>query len=183
MAAVPAVAAVPIASQAQTSAPPAQADSLKLSSSGLDSVGKPVAKFFTPAQFSALERLADLLVPALDSRPGAKAADAPAFLDFLLSQSDAATQELYRSGLDRLNADAGKKHGKPFSSTTPEEAASLVAPLQDAWTYHGPTDPFARFLVGAKDDILRATVNSRAFAAAATTRGASGSGYYWFPVE
>jgi hypothetical protein len=134
-------------------------------------VGRPVPRFFTDAQFKALERLADILMPTVEERPGAKQAHVAEFLDFLISESPADRQQLYRSGLDRLNKDG-------FD-------AAVLKPLTAAWTYEGPADPFAKFLLAAKEDVMRATYNSREFAAAmeGTRRGFSGSGYYWTVIE
>jgi hypothetical protein len=148
-------------------------------------IGKPVPKFLSSEQFSALERLADLIMPPQAERPGAKQASAAEFLDFLISESPADRQQLYRAGLDKLNAEAGRRGGKLFSSLTPEDASDILKPLAAAWTYEPPSDAFARFLLTAKEDILRATYNSREFTTAMSrvSRGFSGSGYYWLPIE
>ena len=64
--------------------------------------------FFTAQQFAALRKLSDLLHPPANSVPGALEAKAPEFLDFLLGQSSADRQQLYRIGLDGLNAQCGQ---------------------------------------------------------------------------
>src|SRR6266851_1468086 len=102
-----------------------------------DAVGEGVVRTFASGQFAALRRLSDIL------SLGALEAEAPEFLDFLIGQSDANRQTLYRNGLDRLNADAQQRYGKPFAQVTPAEAAPILAPLREPWTYHGPTDAFA----------------------------------------
>jgi hypothetical protein len=167
MAVAPAVAALPVPSPAQ---PPAS-DAPELATVPVGAVGRAVPRFFTEDQFKALERLAHILMPPVDERPGAKQAGVAEFLDFLISESPLERQQLYRSGLDRL-------HQKGFD-------AAVLKPLTAAWTYDGPTDPFARFLLAAKEDVMRATFNSREFAAAMSqrSRGFSGSGYYWTPIE
>jgi hypothetical protein len=176
-AAMPAVAAAP----AQSPSP--QEDTLKLDVVAIQSVANPVPRFFSQEQFAALEKLSELLVPAVASRPGGKEAQAAAFLDFLISQSEPERQKLYREGLDRLNAEAQKHHSVVFGVLNAGQAGTLLGPLSAAWTYHGPADPFAQFLQAAKEDVLRATLNSREFAAAANTRSGSGSSYYWLPIE
>ena len=53
----------------------------------------------------------------------------------------------------------------------------LLAPLRDPWTYDAPADPVAAMLRAAKDDVRRATLNSREWnlaAAAGRTRGGGG---------
>jgi hypothetical protein len=174
MAVLPAAAAVPLPAAAQVA--PTQAalkDKLDVASVALGEVGRPVPRFFNAEQFKALQLLSEILMPAIGKRPGAKEAGAAEFLDFLISQSPADRQELYRGGLDRLKG------------LTSEQMMPLLKPLTAEWTYAGPSDAFAQFLLAAKEDVMRATYNSREFASAMsqTSRGFSGSGYYWFPVE
>ena len=61
---------------------------------------------------------------------------------------------------------------------------AIAVVLLSACSTVQPSDPFAQFLLAAKEDVLRATHNSREFAAAMsrTSRGFSGSGYYWLPL-
>ena len=71
-----------------------------------DAVAETVPKFFSTEAFSALKRLSDLLMPASGAKPGetpgALQAHAPEFLDFLIGQSPAERQTLYRTGLDQI---------------------------------------------------------------------------------
>lgn len=120
-------------------------------------------EFFTKPELAALRELAGLLVPAYGERPGAIEAEAPEFLDFLLKQSPADAQQIYRQGLAQ------------FARTKD------LKPLEQPWTYEEPKDPYARFLRAAKIALYQATVNSRAFITAANSRG--GSGLYWLPIE
>src|SRR5947208_9077839 len=59
-----------------------------------------VPSFFSPAQLETLRRISDLIVPASNDVPGALAAHAPEFLDFLVRESSEERQTLYREGLD-----------------------------------------------------------------------------------
>lgn len=102
----------------------------KLSASGPDAAAEPVVRFFTKPQFTALQKLSDLLMPAAGSTPGALDAKAPEFLDFLISESPAERQHLYRAGLDGLNALAQKHFHQPFAELADSDAASLLAPLR-----------------------------------------------------
>ncbi len=145
----------------------------KLALTSVESVAESVVRFFTPAQFAALKRLGDAIIPAGTARPSASAAGAAEFLDFLIRESPPATQRLYRDGLDRLAA-----AGSNFDA--------LLEPLNAKWTYNGPSDPFAQFLAQVKSDLLQATINSREFAemAGRGRRGAGGmTNYYWRAVE
>jgi hypothetical protein len=134
-------------------------------------------RFFSEAQFAALERLCDVIAPALPPMPGALAAGVPAFLDFLIGQSPADRQKLYRDGLDLLS-----RSGFPKAAASEIDAA--LAPLRSAWKPSGGEGQ-ERFLRAAKEDILQATANSREWIAAASkrNRNARGLGTYWRGVE
>jgi hypothetical protein len=150
-----------------------------------DTAAEPVLHFFTAQQFAALRKLSDILNPPVNGAPGALDAKAPEFLDFLLSQSAADRQQLYRSGLDGLNAQARKRFSKLFADVDAGQAEALLAPLRDAWTYDAPSDPVAAMLRAAKDDVRRATTNSREWnlaSVAGRTRG-GGGGLYWLPID
>jgi hypothetical protein len=150
-----------------------------------DAAGEPVLHFFTAQQWSALRKLSDLLIPPMNGAPGALEAKAPEFLDFLLGQSSADRQQLYRIGLDGLNAQARKRFSKPFADVDAGQAEMLLAPLREPWTYDAPADSVASMLRAAKDDIRRATTNSREWnlaSVAGRTRG-GGGGLYWLPID
>ena len=163
-------------------APPAEAVKLEIAS--LDVAGETTHRFFTATQFAALSKLSEILMPALNEMPGALEADAPAFLDFLIGKSPVERQQIYRGGLDALNAKAQLQFKKPFAQLDATQAGTLLAPLREAWTYVPPTDVYARFLREAKADVRTATMNSRAYATAgAAGRRGGGTGQYWFPLD
>lgn len=166
--------------------PPAGIDLPKLEFAVADDVADAKLKFFTPAQFAALQKLSDILMPGSGDTPGALDAKAPQFLDFLLSESPAERQLLYRTGLDALNAAAHKRSAKPFSELNGKDAAVLLEPLRQPWTYEPPADPLAKFLRAVKHDVRTATLNSREYASAAEAggrRGQAGLGAYWLPLD
>lgn len=178
--------AVPAAAQTTYAQPAAASPEFpKLSETAPDAVGDSKPRLFHADQMAALSKLADLILPATSGRPGAVEAGVPAFLDFLLSESNSERQKRYRDGLDKLNSEAKSRYSKPFSALTADEAKPILAPLSGKWTYHPPTDNFARFLREAKDDLLQATVNSRQFATAMSrrSRSAAGLGDYWLPLD
>lgn len=123
--------------------------------------------FFSKEQFAALRRLADILLPASGGRPSAGQTGTPEFLDFLIRESPAETQQLWKDGLQRLHDEAFRDE--------------LLAPLKQPWTYNGPADPFARFLQQAKIDVMQAAASSREWAEASGRGRRSGAptGYFW----
>jgi hypothetical protein len=138
-----------------------------------DESADPVPHFYTPQQFAALRKLCDVLMPA------ALAAGVPEFLDFLIGASPSEKQQIYRAGLNALNAK------KPFADLDATEVEKLLAPLRAPWTYEEPSDPLARFLRLAKTEVRTATINSREFntAASAGGRRGAGTGLYWYPLD
>jgi len=191
---IQALAATPVAPALLAQAPPAPSVAKTIPNSGNDAAllyatpdaaAETVLHFFTAQQFAALRKLSDLLSPPVNGAPGALEAKAPEFLDFLLSQSSADRQQLYRSGLDGLNAQAKRRFNKPFADIDAGQAEMLLASLHEPWTYDAPSDPVAAMLRAAKDDVRRATLNSREWnlaAAAGRTRG-GGGGLYWLPID
>jgi Gluconate 2-dehydrogenase subunit 3 len=191
---IQALAATPAAPALLAQAPPAPSiaktipnsvNDVALLYATTDAAAEPVLHFFTVQQFATLRKLSDLLSPPVNGVPGALEAKAPEFLDFLLSQSSADRQQLYRSGLDGLNAQAKRRFNKLFPDVEASQADILLSPLREPWTYDAPSDPVAAMLRAAKDDVRRATLNSREWnlaAAAGRTRG-GGGGLYWLPID
>jgi hypothetical protein len=159
---------------------PPQAGLPKLETSTPDAAADDLPHFFTEKQFAALKKLAGILQPAMNGAPGAIEAKAPEFLDFLIGESPADRQTVYRQGLDRLVA-AG------FLDADAAKANTILAPLKAAWTYDAPTDPLAKFLRVAKADVRTATLNSREYntagAAAGGGRRFGAQGLYWLPLD
>lgn len=172
---VAASAAVPalVGQQSQSGLP-------KLETATADSAADTLPHFFTEKQFAALTKLAGILQPALNGAPGALETKAPEFLDFLLGESPADRQTVYRQGLDRLVASG-------FLDADAAKTNTILAPLKAAWTYDPPTDPLARFLRAAKSDIRTATLNSREYnsagAAAGGGRRFGAQALYWLPLD
>lgn len=182
--------AVPLTSESLAQVPAGQQtrpaeDAPKLEVTPHDAVAEMSHHFFNAPQFAALRKLSDILLPPLNGMPGALDAGAPEFLDFLVSKSPADRKQLYTAGLNALNAQATKKFGKAFAEVTEEQAAELLAPLRQPWTYEPPADPFARFLREAKQDVRTATMNSREYTTAASSGGRRGGGLgqYWYPID
>jgi len=135
------------------------------------SLGLP--RFFTNADLEVFAELGQALIPPHDGRPGAREAEAPEFLDFLLGQSPSDIQSLYKQGLAtyKLRRKAGLD--------------AALKELSEPWTHAGPSAPYPKFLQAAKLAFHQATVNSRQWAEAMSTRsrGAAGIGSYWLPIE
>ncbi len=186
IAAAPALAvpaATPVLAQPQTQRAAPEAPKLEMSAA--DAAADTTPRFFSAPQLAALRKLSDILMPPLNNLPGALDANAAEFLDFLIGQSSAERKQIYRTGLDTLNAQALRQFKKPFAEVDAAQANTLLAPLKQPWTYDPPTEPLARFLREAKQDVRNATLNSREYntAGSAGGRRGGGVGQYWYPLD
>ena len=84
-------------------------------------------QFFTPSEYSMVERLTDIIIPS-DATPGAKEAGVAEFIDFMVA-SDSDVQYSFRTGLSWINAHSERTYGKKFVELTPEQQTSLLEPL------------------------------------------------------
>jgi hypothetical protein len=162
-----------------------------LQTTAADLVADPVPpRFFNAQQFAALHKLGSLLQPPLKGNLGAVDCGAPEFLDYLIGISPADRQQLYKAGLDALNAQAKKQFGKPFADLETTQCDAILKPLMVAipWNEDLPKDPVKHFIAQAHRDFRTATVNSREFAsggAASGRRGGRGGGVglFWLPID
>jgi hypothetical protein len=166
--------------------PPAAVDAVRLEPVGHDVAGEMAPHFFTVVEMATLKKLSDVLVPALNGRPGALEAQAPEFLDFLIGQSPTERQAIYRQGLAGLERQAQSQFKKAFAGLETPQVETLMSPLRQAWTFIPPTEAVPRFLREAKADVRTATQNSRewnAGGAAGAGRRAGGMGQYVYTLE
>ena len=180
------VSSLPAFVQAQQPAiPPATEELPILQLTHATQVADSVQKFFTPAEFANFRHLGSVIMPSAASEPGALEAKAPEFLDFLLAESPAEVQILYRDGIRELENRASQRHKRSFSKLSASEIKDVLSDLDAPWTPQGPTNPFAQFLQASKIAFYQATVNSREWASAqsALRRSASGMNTYYLPVE
>jgi hypothetical protein len=151
-----------------------------------DAVAQTDTHFFNGIQFATLRHLGEIFMPPLKGKPGSTEAYAPEFLDFLIGASPADRQQLYRSGLDRLESESRQKFNVSFAAATAAQADQLIRPWLRAWmNEHPPTEPYELFINMAHTDIRTATVNSQAWADAAKAAGQQvpDIDLYWYPVD
>jgi hypothetical protein len=171
------------AQQAATSPATEELPPLRLTNA--NQVADGILKFFTPAEFVSFKKLGNVIMPPAEGEPGAVDAKAPEFLDFLLSESPSEVQVLYRNGVRDLDKRSLHRHKQSFANLPDAGIADLLSPLDAPWTYEGPTEPFAQFLQASKIAFYQATINSREWADAQSSRrrGAAGLNTYYLPVE
>src|SRR5437868_1829958 len=77
-------------------------------------------KLFSAAEYKTLQRLVDLIIPADEHSPGALAAGAPEFIDFLASQSKELA-DIYTGGVAWLDHEMNRQYSSSFVSAAPEQ--------------------------------------------------------------
>ncbi len=69
-------------------------------------------KFFTAAELAAIGEISELIIPTDERSGGAKAAEVPAFIDLMVSESPEETKRHWREGLAAMDAKAGGAFAK-----------------------------------------------------------------------
>jgi hypothetical protein len=151
-----------------------------------DTVAETSAHFFNEAQMATLRRLCEVLMPAYKEYPGAVDAGAPEFLDFLIGVSPVDRQQMYQSGLDRLEHEAKGQFGISFAGVSAAQADQMLRPWLKTWmSDHPPMEPYAHFVNVAHSDIRTATINSEAWSKADSAQGkrTPDVGLFWYPID
>jgi hypothetical protein len=159
---------------------------LPVSSLVPDQVAETSASFFSATQLATLRHLGDILQPPYNGYPGASEAGAPEFLDFLIGASPAEIQQMYQSGLDRLESEAQQNFHKSFATVDAAQADKLIRPWLRSWqNEHPPTEPYERFISLVQNDVRAATENSQPWAEAAHKAGkpTPNVDLYWYPID
>jgi hypothetical protein len=87
--------------------------------------GAPYVPRLTAHQFLTLERLADLIIPVEDGRPGALGAGVPAWIDALLTVNTELRTN-YAAGFAWLDATMLARHGRNFAAASREQQTALL---------------------------------------------------------
>jgi len=84
-------------------------------------------KFLTAAEYALLDELAELIIPADDHSPGARAAGVAAYIDGRLAESlEPDWQARWRSGLQAVDGLSRELNGKPFLDATPAQRVAVL---------------------------------------------------------
>src|SRR3984957_19866309 len=152
----------------------------------VDGIAETEVHFFTPFQMETFARLCDTLLPPIGDKPGALQADTPSFLDFLIGSSPDERKNLYAGGLDWLEEASQRRYKLHFARLNSAQVDVLIKPWLRTWmTDHPPTERHADFINIAHEDILTATMNSKAWNDAGVAAGQDWvtGGLYWSPIE
>ena len=121
---------------------------------------KPALKFFTAEEFSLVDELTELIIPADDHSPGARAAAVAAYIDFRLSESwEEEPKKRWRDGLKLIDELSVKMHGKTFLQSTPEQRIALLSRISQ--NESKPELPEEKFFAELKSRTVRAYYTSK----------------------
>jgi hypothetical protein len=85
------------------------------------------AKFFTKDEFVLVDELTELIIPADEHSPGARAAEVAAYIDARLAEAfEDRPRQIWREGLKRIDAVSQEMHGSPFMQATSGQRAGLL---------------------------------------------------------
>ena len=110
--------------------------------------GKAGLKFFTPAQHRTVDVLSEIIIPADDRSPGAKAAKVADYIDFVLAEAPAEAKTAWTEGLAALDQASTAQFSKPFAEAAPEQQVALLT--EAAKNEFNPTTPLEKFFREAK---------------------------------
>lgn len=84
-------------------------------------------KFFTPDEFAMLDELTELIIPADDHSPGARAAQVAAYIDARFAEAfENQARERWRDGLKRIDAISGEMHKRRFMQASHDQRVALL---------------------------------------------------------
>ena len=116
--------------------------------------------FFTKEEFALVDELTDLIIPADDHSPGAKAALVANYIDFRLSESfEDQPRTLWREGLKLIEQISREMHGKSFLESSTEQRIALLTRIS-ANEMH-PSAPEEFFFKELKSRTARAYYTSK----------------------
>ena len=84
----------------------AQHDHSKMAKAAVPQKAAAKPKFFSAAELTAIGEISELIIPADERSGGAKAAEVPAFIDLMVSESPAETKDLWKKGLAAMDTKA-----------------------------------------------------------------------------
>ncbi len=84
-------------------------------------------KFFTPAEFALLDELTELIIPADDHSPGARAAQVAAYIAARAAEAfEAKERDDWRNGLKLVDELSRKTHGHAFMEASAGERVEVL---------------------------------------------------------
>ena len=86
-------------------------------------------KFFSAEQLTLIATISELIIPADDHSPGAIAAEVPAFVDLMVSESPAEAKKLWTDGLAAMDTMSQNKFQTTFGKASPAQQTALLTEI------------------------------------------------------
>ena len=116
--------------------------------------------FFTKEEFALVDELTELIIPADDHSPGARAALVAGYIDFRLSEAFEDTQRTrWRDGLKLIEQLSQEMHGRSFLNSSPEQRIALMTRISQ--NEAKPSKPEEHFFKELKTRTARAYYTSK----------------------
>ena len=117
------------------------------------------ATFFTREELALADELAEMIIPADDHSPGARAAKVAAYIDARLAEAfDQADRTTWRDGLKLIDSLSRQASGRRFLESTAAERLALLERI--AAHEAKPEKPEERFFVELKSRVVAAYYTS-----------------------
>jgi len=113
------------------------------------------ARFFSPDEFALVDELSEIIIPADEHSPGARAAAVAAYIDARLGETlEPEKPEAWRRGLKLVNQISVEMNGQPFLKAPPAQRVAVVERM--ARNESDPKNPEDVFF----NELKRATVRA-----------------------
>jgi Gluconate 2-dehydrogenase subunit 3 len=86
-------------------------------------------RFLSVQEYKVLGRLCDIIMPADETSPGACEAGVPFYIDSLLVYAKPELQQVWRSGLEQVQAAARTKFNQSFDQCQEQQQEEIVADM------------------------------------------------------
>lgn len=117
-------------------------------------------KFFTADELKMVDELGELIIPADDHSPGARAAKCADYIDARLAETwDEASKQQWREGLALINQLSTEMHGQPFLKASTDQRIALLERI--ARNEANPQKPEEKFFGTLKGSVAHAYYTSK----------------------
>jgi Gluconate 2-dehydrogenase subunit 3 len=117
-------------------------------------------RFFTRAEFAMVDELSEMIIPADDHSPGARAAKVASYIDKTLSETlEVETKQRWRAGLKAIDSLAREAHGIRFMRAALEQRLAVLERIAQNET--NPQKPEDKFFVELKSRVAHAYYTSK----------------------
>jgi len=117
-------------------------------------------RFFTQAEFAMVDELSELIIPADDHSPGARAAKAAEYIDQRLAETwEEEPKREWREGLKLIDRISNEMSGRSFMQASQEQRGALLERIARNET--NPQEPEEKFFAELKSRVAHAYYTSK----------------------